>query len=107
MNMNNRPTIEQLRALFSAQNDDAGDHILWVDQNGTVNLSVLPDELTPVGFEEVAPNIKIRFETFGRGNKYVGVSAAQDEGFMRDTLSSLLHSWSKRSGGKDVEYVDH
>ncbi len=107
MNMNNGPTIEQLRALFSAQNDDAGDHILWVDQDGTVNLSVLPGELTPVGFEEATSNIKIRFETFGCGNKYVGVSAAQDEGFMRDTFSSLLSRWLKRSGGKDVEYVDY
>ncbi len=104
MNLNNNPTIEQLISLFSAQHDDAGNHILWVAQDGAVNLSLLPAELTPVGFEYATNSMKMRFETFGCGNKYVGASAAQDERFMRDTFSLLLRGWSERSTGGGVEY---
>jgi len=40
MNMNNNPTSEQLKELIASVDDNAGDHCLWIDNDGNVHLDL-------------------------------------------------------------------
>jgi hypothetical protein len=106
MNMNNNPTIDELKQIFFARNDDDGHHVLWVKKNGAVELSIVPEHLNPVGFEQATPEMQVRYETFVRGNKYVGTSAAADHEFMQRVFDSLVKEWPAVKGGSRVEYID-
>ncbi|WP_445369244.1 hypothetical protein ACH5Y9_08280 [Methylomonas sp. BW4-1] len=106
MNMNNNPTIDELKDIFAACDDDAGHHLLWVQKNGDVMLSVVPEHLTPVGFEEATTQMQMRYETFVQGNKYVGTSAAADQSFMQSIFDSLLKEWPSAKGRSTVDYID-
>jgi hypothetical protein len=105
MNMNNNPTVDQLRALFALADDEAGHHCLWIDIAGGVHIDVIPEHLTPNGFEDSQPLMAVRFETFGHGNGYVGPDAAGDEKFISDTLNDLARVWPHRQAGR-VIYSD-
>ena len=83
MNLNNNPTMDALKAVFSACDDNAWHHVLWVKKDGEVQLSLVPDHLSSVGFEQETPQMQMRCETFVQGNKYVGESAAADQEFMQ------------------------
>jgi len=39
MNLNNNPSIEELRILFSEADDFSGHHVLWVDNASEVSIS--------------------------------------------------------------------
>lgn len=52
MNLNTNPILAQLQALTQQADDEAGNHILWVDQKGEVHLSLIPEDMTPNGFED-------------------------------------------------------
>ena len=106
MNMNSNPTMDDLRALFSSRNDDECHHILWVRNDGEVLLSGVPEELTPVGFEQNTPEMEMRYETFVQGNQYVGKGAAQDDAFMERIYKSLVKEWPKSRRRKMVDYID-
>jgi hypothetical protein len=84
MNINNNPTLEQVRSLFASADDDAGHHCLWIDTDGEVHLDTIPEHLTPNGFEDSQPAMAVRFETFGQGNGYVGSQAAKDDRFIAE-----------------------
>ena len=106
MNLNDSPTVGQLKQLFRMCNDSDGHHVLWVARNGEVHISLVPDELTPVGFEESKSNMQMRYETFCIGNDYVGESAAQDERLMSSIFASLVKEWPDAKGSADVDYID-
>src|SRR5947208_2164588 len=69
MNMEQNPTLAQLRTLIAACNDRAAHHVLWVAKNGEVHLSPVPEDTTPVGFAEAEPEMQLRWETFQAGNE--------------------------------------
>ncbi|MEB2498545.1 hypothetical protein [Burkholderia cenocepacia] len=106
MSLNNSPSIEELRAVFAAADDDQGHHMLWVDTSGQVHLSVLPEELGPIGFEQSQPTMRMRYETFQQGNGYVGAEAAADDGFMGDVLAALVKYWGGKHMPGRVTYMD-
>src|SRR5947209_4594208 len=78
MNLNSNPTTGQLRELLRLCDDSAGHHVLWVKKTGDVELSRIPQDQTPVSFEEAHPDMQVRFETFLAGNEYVGPEGADD-----------------------------
>jgi hypothetical protein len=105
MNLNSNPTVEQLRELIRRCNDSAGHHVLWVKKSGEVELSSVPQDQTPIEFQEAHPNIQIRFETFLAGNEYVGPEAAEDEEWVSELFDRLVKEWSKAKGKPDVTYI--
>jgi len=104
MNLNQNPTKEQLKALFSSCDDTIGHHVLWVARNGDVALTPLPSELNPVGFDQTNPDLLLRYETFVRG--YVGQQAAEDEKFVDRIFKSLKGEWETVTEKSSQLYVD-
>lgn len=74
MNLNIAPTLDDLRNLFAQAKDNEGHHILWVDKDGEVHLSIL-DGLSPACFEQQTPSMKMRYETLTTGYDNVGEKA--------------------------------
>ncbi|VUF53794.1 hypothetical protein HYP22_gp41 [Escherichia phage ESSI2_ev015] len=103
MNLNNNPTVSQLSQLISVCDDNAGHHILWVSKSGDVAVTQIND-LSPIGFEENTPSMAMRYETFQRGNDYVGKNAAEDATHMERLLRDLLNEWPLYNGNR-VRYI--
>ena len=61
MNLDDNPTIEQLRELLRSCDDSAGHHVLWVKKTGDVELSRIPKDRTLVGLEEAHQEMQVRF----------------------------------------------
>jgi hypothetical protein len=68
--------------------------MLWLDFQGSVHLTALPPDLTPVGFAEInSYTVKFRLETFTRGNGYVGTTAAKDKQWIGRLFTVLDNAW--------------
>ncbi len=106
MNLNNNPTVEELRDLLRRCDDQAGHHVLWVAKNGDVHVSRVPKDKKPVGFEEAEPEMQLRYETFEAGNEYVGPDAAEDAAWVEQLFDALVQEWPKVKGKQIVEFVD-
>lgn len=106
MNLNNEPTLEQLKKLFESCNDDEGHHILWVSRNGEVLLSLVPTDSNPIAFENSKSEMQCRYETFSSGSGYVGRNAAKDESFMQKMFGMLVSNWPSINGHNEVKYID-
>ena len=107
MNINHSPTIDELKHLFAAADDEAGNHSLWIDKSGDVRLSLIPEEFTPVGFENDTPSIQVRFETYGEGLGYVDPSASEDDKFIGDMFKRLVKAWTPPFPPGTSKYVDY
>ncbi|WP_462402614.1 hypothetical protein [Pseudomonas sp. Marseille-QA0332] len=94
MNLNDRPTIDQLAELFAARKDHLDDHLLWVSHNGEVRLDRLPPNIGEAEIESHMPSMRARLKVFRRGQGYVGRKAAADTDFVGSVLQSLQASWS-------------
>jgi len=66
-------------------------------------LSVIPEHLSSIGFENSTPSMKIRYETFFQGNDYVGSNAASDDAFMDSIFNSLI---KQSVNPREVQYVE-
>lgn len=106
MNLNTNPTITQLQAITREANDEAGNHILWVNHNGDVQLTLVPLGLGPNGFQDSQPSMRLRYETCDQGNGYVGQEAAEDLSLMTRLFKSLVKEWSCLTPSAPVHYVD-
>jgi hypothetical protein len=107
MNLNLLPTVLQLQSLIASVDDAAGHHILWVDTSGNVNVTQLPDGVTPVGYSEKNKNIRLRFETYCAGNGYVGLEASKDNEYIEELFKSLVTKWSDVANARPGEiFVD-
>lgn len=107
MNLNKNPKFDELKALIEQCDDSAGHHILWVDNLGEVYISLLPEGLTPVGFEESCDEMRMRYETFTMGADYVGPNAAQDVRHVTSLFDMLMKNWPDAKGQSGVHYIDH
>jgi len=96
MNLTKAPTAKQLQALLARANDDDGHHILWVDKTGNVQLTLIPEGLTPAGWEERNKgNIQFRLESFACGNQLVGPRAAADPEHIARLYQALRYHWGE------------
>ena len=106
MNLNNQPTLEQLRELVRQCDDSAGHHVLWVKRSGEVAISPIPENQTPIGFQQAHQDMQLRFETFQAGNDYVGPDAADDNAWLTELFHNLVEKWGEAKEKPDVAYVD-
>jgi hypothetical protein len=106
MNLNDNPTIEELRELIRGCDDWAGNHVLWVKKTGDVVLSRLPKGQNSLEFQKTQPDMQMRVETFGAGKEYVGPEAADNQEWTLALFDRLLNEWPKAEGQPKVEYVD-
>lgn len=104
MNLSSLPTRDQLRQLLAVADDRAGPHVLWVNEEGTVHLTRLPAGGAAV-FESAHPDVRVRLETFERGNEYVGPAAAADEGWVAELFDRLLSEWERAQQDGQLRYV--
>ena len=103
MNLNENPTVEQLREMVQSCDDHAGDHIIWVDNVGEVTISCVPRKLPISEFEKAHPDLKIRVERCAIGKEYVGEQAANDADWISELYQSLLKAWTVGKGKVTLE----
>ena len=106
MNLEQNPTLDELRELIEPCDDLSGHHVLWVAKNGDVRVTRLTKDLTPVGFQEATPDMQLRYETFQAGNDYVGPEAALDDDWLKELLEAIGEKWHQAKGKPVVEYCD-
>jgi hypothetical protein len=105
MNLNASPTRDQLRQLLAQYDDRAGQHVLWVDAAGGVHLSRLLEVHTADDLQQAHPDMRLRYETFLKGNEYVGPGAAEDDRWVSDLFDRLLKEWSQVQCERKIDYV--
>jgi hypothetical protein len=106
LNLDDHPTMGQLRGLIANADDDAGLHVLWANRTGEVELSRLPRDASPEELERAHPEMQARFAAFLPGNEYVGTAAAADEEWISELFASLLREWPKAKGTPHVAHLD-
>lgn len=94
MNLKNNPTTEELANLLKPLDDQNYAHMMWVDHNGEVNISVVPEHE-----EKILAKAKFRYETLNAGNGYVGPTAAADDDYIKQELEYLKRDWAKDAKG--------
>jgi len=97
MNLKNNPTIEELAALIKPLDDQNYSHRMWVDHDGDVHVSIVPENE-----EEIRAKSKFCYECLDRGNGYVGPKAANDEEYVEKELEYLKRDWARGAEG----YID-
>jgi hypothetical protein len=93
-----------LKLLLSSVDDIEGHHVMWVDYAGNVHLTLLPDDLTPAGWEEKTEGkVQFRYATFNRGNGYAGYDAAKNDKYVDELYKDLTNDWKENRTG----YIDY
>lgn len=104
MNLSENATLDQLRDLVSHCDADHENHSLWVDQQGEVHITAIPQDLTPALWATQHKDlIRFRFETFQAGEGYLGPEAASNDNWMNRLFNSLIRLWEAGATG----YRDH
>lgn len=106
LNLNDKPTIDQLAQLFAARKDSMDDHLLWLSQSGEVRLDRLPPNSLEDQFEEHLPSMCARFKVYRRGQGFVGKKAAADTQFVGRVLEVLQQEWPAARERKAVKVID-
>jgi hypothetical protein len=106
MNLNHRPTIDQLARLFAARKDSLDSHILWVCASGEVKIEPMAPHTAEQDFERSRPSMRARLRTYRRGGGYVGRKAAADEEFLGRVLHTLNSEWPGAREAMVVRVVD-
>src|SRR5512140_416126 len=104
MNLSSTTSIEQLRELIAGCNDNQTSHIIWVDNQGEVHVTPIPEEATPASWADgMRERMRFRFETLKQGTGFVGPEAAEDDAWMGRLYASLTKFWESGARG----YRDH
>lgn len=104
MNLNNNPTLDDLRDLLRPCEDRAS-HILWVARTGEVRIDPIPGGDVP-GFVRGHAELKMWLRVFEPGHDYVGPGAAEDIGWVEDVFFALGREWPKARGRSAVMAVE-
>lgn len=103
MNLNQKPTKAQFCALIAAADDEAGHHVLWVDHDGQVNLTLIEDSVVLSQFSKTHPSVRLRFEVFCEGNGYVGKDASEDDDHVDRYFARLNTDWENAKSARPGE----
>ena len=106
MNLNDKPTIDQLAQLFAARKDSLDDHLLWLSQTGEVRLDRLPPNSVEDQFEADLTSMRARVKVYRRGQGYVGKKAAADTEFVGRVLQTLQQEWPAARERQAVKVID-
>ena len=102
MNLNNNPTMDDLRDLLRPWDDRAAHHVLWADRTGEVHITPVEKKWpVPQPGPEVLDNTLVRFETFQAGNEYMGPDAAASDEWVTDAFNWLMRDWAAAKGKAD------
>lgn len=102
MNLDQNPTVDQLKDLLRPHDDRAGHHILWVTRGGDVRLTLVPKGRPPGVNEPELPDAQLRFATFPITYGYVGPEAADDDDWLPRLLGYLSGLWQRSKGRPEV-----
>jgi hypothetical protein len=103
LNLKSGFTEADLKNLLTSCDDMEGHHIIWVDNEGNVDITLLPEDRSPAGWEKSMGNkMKFRYETFQQGNEYVGFEGARDDEWVKELYQSLKRDWDLDRRG----YID-
>ncbi len=94
MNLKNNPTTEELADLLRPLDDQNYSHRMWVDHDGEVRVSVVPEHE-----EEILARSKFRYESLDAGNGYAGPRAAADDEYIKKELEYLQRDWARGAEG--------
>lgn len=96
MNLNDNPTMDELRDLLRPWDDRAAHHVLWADHTGEVHITEMERKAwrPPPPPQDVLDKAVVRFETFWAGKGYVGPEAAADDEWLADALGWLTRDWA-------------
>jgi len=106
MNLNEKPTIEELAKLFAARKDSLDSHILWICDAGEVHIEGLGACSAESEFEQRKPNMRARLKMYRRGQGYVGKKAAADTQFVGRVLATLQQEWPTLRDSQGVQVID-
>lgn len=106
MNLNEKPTIQELAKLFAARKDTLDSHILWICDAGDVHIDSLAPCTTEDEFEQRKPGMRARMKMYRRGQGYVGKKAAADTQFVGRVLETLQQEWPALREGQGVRVID-
>lgn len=104
MNLNKNPTTSELATLYAACDDTNANHVLWVDDDGAVHITPVPEGVPPGQLAKQLPGLRFRYETAIAGNGYVGAKAAEDEAYVSRMLSHLVRDWREGLRGYSDDY---
>ena len=105
MNLNNNPTMDQLRDLLRPWDDRAAHHVLWVDHAGEVHITAMErtSRRPPPPPQEVLDNAVVRFETLWASKGYVGPEGAASDEWVADAFNWLMRDWeAAQQNGKPI-----
>jgi hypothetical protein len=105
MNLNDHPTIEQLRDLLRQHDDHAGHHVLWMRKDGEVMLTCLPNERPYRVPTYERPEMQMRYDTFPVGYEYVGPEAADDKWWTSQLFKNMLEQWPNARGAPGMMHI--
>ena len=100
--MKNNPTERQLHDLLSVCDDRAGNHVLWVNLLGDVQITLLTQETATTWAARMEDQIQVRYKAYEAGNDLVGQNAAGDSIYVSRLFDELLTDWQKDRHG----YID-
>lgn len=106
MNMNSNPTADELHDIIAAADDNAGDHMAWVDTAGEVHLSTFDrEDGEAYNRARNACIAKAQFymPLFIGGRGYVGPNAAADMDWVAQEFEILARLWKVRARGLQDE----
>lgn len=82
--------LDSLRLAIGKCDDQAGHHLIWIDQQGRIWITRLPAGAPPNQWiSQHQSRIAERLEVFARGHGYVGDGAAADAKHMEELLSRI------------------
>jgi hypothetical protein len=100
MNLNNEPTIEELKELISNCDDENNNHIIWVAKKGTVHI--YPTTLsnpTRVFENENGKTLQFWIGVYFKGDNYFGIEASNDSKYIQELLDNLIKNWKTKTYG--------
>lgn len=102
MNLDQNPTVDQLKDLLRSHSDRGGHHVIWVTRGGDVRITTTPRGPIPGWDQPALPDAQLRFETSPGGYGYVGEEAADNPDWPPELLGLLLSEWQRAKGRPEL-----
>lgn len=102
MNLNDTPTLDELREIVKTYDHNQDHHIIYVTKSGDIAVHVLGPDETPAGWaKRNEDSVQFRLETFAQGTGHLGERAAKDDYWMRKLYAVLVKNWQNG----EVDYI--
>ncbi len=106
MNLDENPTKQQLRELIATCDDWAGSHVLWVTDQGGVQITTVPYGTPLRDFIRAHPEMRMHYVAFEPGNEYTGPEAAERDEWIDELFENLVTEWGKSRGQPGVRRAE-